>query len=214
LAKAPASSRKPLAESAKATAVANDADGGDISTISHAPSGQSSGDEKPVPTSSTMGDVRQQIQLRMGQLLLAAARLPRYRDVSVKTLMAAMLEPLQRNRIAFAHKSENENDLIGMAIWASVSEGVSSDITSQIEAGTFPVKLKATDWNSGDRIWLLDIIVPSRKAGTVVFSNFSKLIGDKSFRLHPIVAGSLDPEIVSQINALASGQAGEPQGNA
>jgi cytolysin-activating lysine-acyltransferase len=214
LGKSATGSKKFVTRPAKAGSAANGANGNDTSIFGQAPSSQSFANEKPVPASSTMGNVRQQIQLRMGQLLLAAARLPRYRDLSVKTLMAAMLEPLQRNRIAFAHKGENETDLIGMAIWASVSDNVSTDIASQIEAGTFPVQLKATDWNSGDRVWLLDIIVPSRKAGTMVFSNFSKLIGDKSFRLHPVVAGSLDPEIVSQINALASGQVSVAQGNA
>lgn len=155
---------------------------------------------------ATMGTVRQRIQLRVGQLLLATARLPRYRELSVKTLMAALFEALQRDRIAFAEDAaKSDNGLIGMALWASVSPEVSEEIAAQIEAKRFPVLLKASDWDSGEIVWLLDLIVPSRKAGTAVFMNFSTLVGGRPFRLHPVVAGSVDPEIVAKINALASG---------
>jgi cytolysin-activating lysine-acyltransferase len=163
--------------------------------------------EPAVRSAGTLGEARQMIQLRMGQLFLAVARLPRYRDVRTRDLMADLLEPLQRGQIAFAEQGEGAGTLVGMAIWARVSDTVSDAITAQIEAKTFPVQLSANDWTSGETIWLLDLIVPSRKAGTAVFTNFTKVIGERPFRLHPIVAASLDADIVAQINALAAGSA-------
>jgi cytolysin-activating lysine-acyltransferase len=156
---------------------------------------------------ATLGAARQLLQLRTGQLMLAAARLPRYRDCPLKSVMAALFEPLKCDRVAFAQIGD---DLVGMAVWASVSDSVADKIARQVEAATFPLDLAANEWNSGERIWLVDLIVPNRAAGTAVFANFSKLIGDKPFRMFPAVAQSLEPHIVQQINALGEAAKGGP----
>lgn len=59
-------------------------------------------------------------------------------------------EPLIRDRIAIAYPPKDDDkplsDMAGMAIWASVSEGVDAKIREQIKAGVFPVRLNADDW--------------------------------------------------------------------
>jgi cytolysin-activating lysine-acyltransferase len=198
---------KSASEKSKVKAVttapkANGANGRQKPPAGNVSAAKSDGQRAPAP----LGAVRQTIQLRMGQLVLACARLPRYRDVPLKALMASLLEPLQRDRVAFAEKN---GELVGMALWASVSDAVSDKITRQIGDKVFPLDLAANDWNSGENVWLLDVIVPNRKAGTAVFMNFAQLIGERSFRLHPVVAQSVDPELVEKMNAMLKGDAQE-----
>jgi hypothetical protein len=41
-------------------------------------------------------------------------------------------------------------------------------------AGTFPVRLKPEDWQSGSVNWLLDVIAPDRKTAGRVIANFAR----------------------------------------
>jgi cytolysin-activating lysine-acyltransferase len=195
------SEEKPLKKTAAANKTAN---GAKATASAGAPlnaATQKQASANPAQTAK-MSAIRQTLQLRMGQIVLAAARLPRYRDLPLKTLMATFLEALQRDKVAFAEK---DGELVGMALWASVSDSVSTKIAKQIEDKIFPLELAASDWNSGENIWLLDVIVPGRKAGTAVFLNFAQLIGEKSFRLHPVVAQSVEADLVQKINAMLAG---------
>ncbi len=68
-----------------------------------------------------------------------------------------------------------------------------------IDDKAWPTLLSGNEWSSGDTIWLLDIIGPNKKAGTSVFMNFNKLVGDKPFKIHPSVLRMLDDELVQKI---------------
>jgi cytolysin-activating lysine-acyltransferase len=131
--------------------------------------------------------------------------LPRYRNQTVGDLQHLVLEPLIRDRVALAYpgdKDENElADLAGMAIWASVSEDVDKRIREQIKAGSFPLRLKPEDWNSGDINWLLDVIAPNAKATAAVLANFGKVVKGGNLRLHPIITKLVDAETLQKLGA-------------
>ena len=55
-------------------------------------------------------------------------------------------------------RKTEKSDGPGVAIWASVSAEVDAEIRQQIQAGVFPVRLKAEAWNSGKINWLIDVI--------------------------------------------------------
>ena len=121
------------------------------------------------------------------KVVLSLSATARYRHLSLGDLEAFVIEPLMRDRIAIATVSpppataiEGEvggaaagqavaaGPLAGIAIWAKVSEAVDARIREQIAAGVFPVRLKPDDWSSGEIVWLLDVVAPSRQLTAAV----------------------------------------------
>ncbi len=82
-----------------------------------------------------------------------------------------------------------------------VSEEVDAKIREQIKSGTFPIKLKADDWNSGNINWLLDIIAPNQKLTTSVIANFKQVIKEGDIRMHPLISRLVDPEALKKMGA-------------
>jgi cytolysin-activating lysine-acyltransferase len=122
-----------------------------------------------------------------------------YCHLSVLDLQSMVLEPLMRDRIAFAQPkladgTVDANGMAGIAIWANVSSEVDAKIREQIKAGVFPVHLKPDDWTSGEINWLLDVISPNPKLTTAVIANFRQVIKQGEMRIHPNVARMIDPE--------------------
>ena len=185
---------------------------------------QSSVSAKPVeaPAMATqdmaarIGEMRSQIQLSVGQIVLALMDLPRYKHQSLGDLGHLIIHPLVRNRVAIAHKSNTENGaakvdeetIAGIAIWATVSPAVDAKIAEQIKAGVFPVRLAPEDWISGDLPWLLDVIAGDRQQATSVLANFRQLVGDKAIKIHPLVGRLIDPAVMEKLK-LAQGQVAE-----
>ena len=114
-----------------------------------------------------------------------------------------VLEPLIRDRIAIARPSREEpgllTDIAGFAIWASVSEEVDAKIREQIKAGTFPLRLKPEDWQSGSVNWLLDVIAPDRKTAGRVIANFAQVVKEGELRLHPHIGGLVEKEMLDKM---------------
>ena len=124
--------------------------------------------------------------------------------------------------------SASENDaantapLAGIAFWASVSDAVDAKIREQIKGGAFPIRLKPEEWNSGDTVWLFDVIAPSQKMASAVLANFKQVVAPlaagspqgsrqgpaNEVRIHPIVARQVDPELLRKMGAVAEGGAG------
>ena len=87
--------------------------------------------------------------------------LPRYRHQTLGDLTHLVLDPMMRDRISIARRGVEgqppvDDDIAGIAIWASVSDSVDAKITEQVKAGVFPVRLANEDWVSGDKVWLPD----------------------------------------------------------
>lgn len=154
-----------------------------------------------------LAEARTKIQAAVGQIVLAMSNLPRYRNQMLGDVQAMVLDPLMRDRIAIAsEKADDAADamqtLAGIAFWATVSEEVDARIREQIKTGAFPVRLKSADWNSGNIVWLLDVIAPSQKLATNVLLNFRKVLKDQSdVRIHPVVARQIDPELLKKLTA-------------
>jgi cytolysin-activating lysine-acyltransferase len=156
------------------------------------------------------------IHSSFGQVVLAMSSVPRYRSQSLADLAHLVIDPLIRDRIAIAQVKAEEGaekaSLVpaSIAIWASVSPEVDAKIREQIKAGALPVRLKAEDWNSGDIVWLLDVIAPTQKMATAVLANFNKIAKQESIHIHPLVSRLVDPEVLKRL-ALKAAPAEVPE---
>ena len=150
--------------------------------------------------------IRTKVHETFGQVSLAMMVMPRYRNLPMGDMQRLILNPLMNDRIAIAKPSPNdeekaEDSLVGIAIWATVSQEVDAKIREQIKAGVFPIQLQAQDWISGEVNWLLDVIAPSAKLTASVIANFKQVIKKGDLRIHPIVSRMLDPETLEKIGA-------------
>src|SRR5262249_49539277 len=119
-----------------------------------------------------------------------------------------VLDPMMRDRVAIARRTLDgkplgEDDVAGIAIWASVSDAVDAKITEQVKAGVFPIRLANEDWESGDTVWLLHVMAGDRQAATAVLANFRQLSGDRAVKIHPLVARLVDGELLKRLRATA-----------
>jgi cytolysin-activating lysine-acyltransferase len=153
--------------------------------------------------------VRAHVRESFGKIAMAMMLLPRYRNQTLADLQHIVLDPLIRDRVAMAYPGNQDDnslaDVAGMAIWASVSEEADARIGDQIRAGSFPVRLKPEDWNSGDINWLLDVIAPDAKTTTAVLSNFGKVVKGGNLRLHPLIGKLVDEETLKKLGAEKMG---------
>ncbi|TZG32925.1 toxin-activating lysine-acyltransferase [Agrobacterium sp. B1(2019)] len=142
-----------------------------------------------------------------GQVVFALSSVPRYRSQSLSDLSHLVIDPLSHDRIVIASKKEDdgteETTLApnAIAIWASVSEDVDVKIVEQVKAGVFPVRLKPTDWNSGQIVWLLDVIAPTRELATSVLSNFHTVAKQSQIKVHPVIGRLVDSDVLQSLIA-------------
>lgn len=155
--------------------------------------------------SAKISAVRTHIRESFGKAVMALMMLPRYRNQTLADLQHLVLEPLMRDRVAIAYpggeKAGPLADMAGLAIWASVNEEADARIREQIQAGTFPVRLRAEDWNSGDINWLLDVVAPDQRTTANVIANFKQVVKEGSLRLHPLVTRLIDAETLEKMGA-------------
>lgn len=178
---------------------------------------------KPIDeeTLDKLANLRTTVQSAFGQVVLAMCGLPRYRHQSLADLAHLVIDPLARDRISIATPVSSEGaDPVAapvltppaIAIWASVSEAVGKKIEEQIMAGSFPIRLKPGDWNSGEQIWLLDVIAPTRKIATTALTNFRRVAKQESIRIHPLIAGLVDPGILAELRGGIEAEHGNAAG--
>lgn len=152
-----------------------------------------------------IGELRTSLRENFGKAVMALMMAPRYKSQMVNDLQHIILDPMLKDRLAFAYPSQKDKsiapDMAGFAIWASVSEEVDGRIREQVANGVFPVKLKSEDWNSGDINWLLDVIAPDSATITTVIANFRQVIKDGELRLHPLIARMIDSETLEKMGA-------------
>ena len=126
------------------------------------------------------------------QVVLATMALPRHRHQTVADLSHPFLAPLLRDRVAIAHKAARapdgtaapgEETVVGIALWATVSDAVDAAITEQVKAGVFPVRLGPDDWASGETVWLLDVVAADRAQATSLLANFRQVAGGRPVKI-------------------------------
>jgi len=155
-------------------------------------------------------DIRARVHETFGKIAMAMMAVPRYRHLAIGDLQQLVLEPLMRDRIAMAATPAKDDaasldPLAGIAIWASVSEAVDAKIREQIKSGTFPVRLKADEWVSGDINWLIDVIAPNQRLATAVIANFKQVTKQGDLRIHPLVTRLVDADALKKMGAAPIG---------
>ena len=149
--------------------------------------------------------LRSSVRENFGKVAMAMMFLPRYRSQTLGDLQHLILEPMLRDRLAIAYPPADKDnplrDMSGAAIWASVSEDVDERIREQIAAGSWPVRLKAEDWTSGEINWLLDVIAPTEEAILAVITNFRQVVKEGQLRLHPMVTRMVNKETLEKLGA-------------
>ena len=152
-----------------------------------------------------LGQLRTVLRENFGKAVMALMMVPRYRAQMLGDLQHLVLDPMLKDRLAFAYPGKSDQqiapDMTGFAIWASVSEDVDARIREQIRNGVFPIRLKPEDWNSGDKNWLLDVIAPDTKTVRTVIANFRQVIKEGELHLHPLISRLVDAESLEKMGA-------------
>ena len=158
--------------------------------------------------------LRAQMRESFGGIVMAMMALPRYRDQTLGDLRHLVLEPMVRDRLVTAQAGgagggerktapgaqsadttpERGGEVVGIALWASVSEEVDLSIRRQIREGVFPIRLQADEWTSGTINWLLDVIAADKATTAQVIANFRQVVKGGDLRLHPLIGRLVDPE--------------------
>ena len=92
----------------------------------------------------------------------------------------------------------------GQAIASATGAGHVT-IRAKITGGVLPFRIEPDDWASGDINWLLDVIAPSRDAGTRVLANLSQVITGPTLHIHPVVRRLVDVGALEKIGLVSSG---------
>ena len=156
-----------------------------------------------------IASLRSHVRESFGKVVMSMMMLPRYRHQALADLHHLVIEPLIRDRIAIAERTGDnvvEQDIAGVAIWASVSEDADARIRDQIKGGVWPIRLRAEDWNSGSINWLIDVIAPDQRATASVIANFRQVVKEGSLKLHPLIAKLVDEETLQKMGAQRLGQ--------
>jgi cytolysin-activating lysine-acyltransferase len=162
-----------------------------------------------VAAANPVQDIRNRAHAEIGQIVLAMMNLPRYRHLSIAELKPLVVDPLIKDRIAVARAKQGDgvDALVGIAIWASVSDAVEGKIKEQIRAGVLPIRLGPDDWTSGEKIWLIDVIAANQKLATAVLVNFRTLSGGQPVQIHPIVSRSVDKDVLDRLKVRPQSRA-------
>lgn len=81
---------------------------------------------------------------------------------------------------------------------------VAARVREQIQAGVFPIRLKAEDWASGAHVWLLDVIAPSEKMATEVLKSFRHVAKKDEINIHPVVTRLVDRQTLEKLAGRAT----------
>ena len=155
-----------------------------------------------------IANLRAHVRESFGKVVMSMMMLPRYRHQTLGDLHHLVLEPLIRDRIAIAQRTSDDvaaQDIAGVAIWASLSDEAEGRLRDQIAGGTWPIRLKAEDWNSGQNNWLIDVIAADRKSTASVIANFRQVVKEGSLKLHPLITRLVDEETLKQMGAHKDG---------
>ena len=165
-----------------------------------------------------VGALRATLREGFGKAVMAMMMMPRYRSQMLADLQHLVLEPMIKDRLAFAYPKAEEGapppDMAGFAIWASVPPEVDVRIREQIAAGVFPVRLRPEDWDGGEINWLLDVVAQDRETVHRVITGFRHVAKEGELHLHPLISRLADPETLEKMGARKGPRtAGEAEGS-
>ncbi len=107
-------------------------------------------------------------------ILLSQSGLHRY-SFFLGDIEWMILPPVMNGQFKLFH---SDNKPVALALWAYVSD----DVEKRLENGLGRMSVK--DWNSGDNLWLIDIIAPYGKAEQLIEDLIKTVFADKTFKYH------------------------------
>ncbi len=158
-------------------------------------------------TDERVAQHREKVRSGLADILPMLMLIKRYRHLSLADMEWLVVSPMLQNRIALARivpdgveKGSARPILRGFAFWASLDEATEAKVKEQIGAQVFPIRLRADEWQSGDRVWLLDIVAESRDIATQLFIEFGKSpeVGGP-FHSHPIISSLVDNNVLDSV---------------
>lgn len=157
-----------------------------------------------------VAEVRSKIQSTFGQVVLAMSAVARYRHMMLGDLQRLVIDPLIKDGIVIALPAAPDKDSAAaaapatIAVWASLSDDADQRVREQIEAGVFPVRLHAEDWASGDHVWLLDVIAPSKAMATEVLKSFRQVAKKGEVIIHPVVKRQIEKSVLEEFTVAST----------
>lgn len=149
--------------------------------------------------------LRASLRENFGKAVMAMMMVPRYRTQALADLQHLVLDPMLKDRLAFAYPKQAEGaapaDMAGFAIWASVTPEIDARVREQIAAGVFPVRLRPQDWDGGEIHWLLDVVARDHATVATVISNFRQITKGGELHLHPLISRLVDAETLERMGA-------------
>ncbi len=126
----------------------------------------------------------------LGEMVWVMSQSPVYKRMAIGDLEWMLMPPMLLNQYRVFHAGAQP---VGFALWAQLSEAVEKRLNESVTAGK-TLRLEPKDWNSGDRLWLIELVCPA--ANTQNQLN-QKLVADlantvfknKPFSFHQIQAG-------------------------
>ena len=99
------------------------------------------------------------------KILLIMSLCPTYADMRLKGIQRLIIPPLKLGQ----YKIYNDEEVLtGFASWALLSDELSEEYKNT------NYKLQVKDWNSGDNLWLINVLCPMG-GGSVVLRRLDKL---------------------------------------
>ena len=159
-------------------------------------------DAEEAPTKSIANDAVRVI----GELALLMASSPAHRHLFLADLEWLLLPPVMLKQVRLVR--DERKRLIAAAFWASVSEEVDDDL------GKGRTRLKPAEWNSGERLWLMDVVGPGLMSDPKQAERFIALFAREAFNGRPFKLRRANPKTGrSEIVEIASKpkQSGKPE---
>jgi cytolysin-activating lysine-acyltransferase len=103
----------------------------------------------------------------LGEMVWLLAQSPTHKRFAIEELHWYLIPPLRLSqaRLFFgtpdATKERPNPGPVpcGLALWALMSEDAEKRFVDAVTAGR-PARLQPNDWNSGDRLWMIDLVAP------------------------------------------------------
>jgi hemolysin-activating ACP:hemolysin acyltransferase len=141
---------------------------------------------------------------RIGEVVSILVHVPRYRHLALQDIEWIVIALLLQDHLAVftaIRKEGQGSQLAGALMWAKVSPNVDRKIREQIRSGVFPVRLKPDEWSSGDIVWLLDVIAPTKSLATRLVADVGcNRFGDAPVA-HPLLKELIDSKALRDLGA-------------
>lgn len=140
----------------------------------------------------------------LGEIVTLLAQSPAHKHLFVADLDWFIGPPMMVGQFRVIYAEERP---VALALWASVSE----EVDKELLAGR--MRLKPTEWKSGDRLWLMELIAPSFASDAEQAKKLLATVAREVFSSKPFKMLRLNPEtrLPETVEVVASRQT--TQGN-